>query len=108
MNESRWYTGRPAFASQLSAGPPRWISGTVAGTCASSAARRTCCSCVERGAKRLLHHERDAPLDQRQAGLGHSVVRAEDVRELHVRQLQQPAPVSFDRGAPQLGKLTHP
>ena len=45
MNESRWYTGRPAFASQLSAGPPRWISGTVAGTPASSAARRTCCSC---------------------------------------------------------------
>ena len=63
---------------------------------------------VERGAQRLLDDERDAPLDQRQADLGHPVVRAENVRELDVRQLQQPAPIGFDRAAPQLGQLAHP
>ena len=63
---------------------------------------------VERGAQRLLDDERDAPLDQRTANLGHPVVWAENVRQLDVRQLQQPAPIGFDRGAPQLGELAHP
>ena len=63
---------------------------------------------LERGAKRLLDDERDAPLDQRPARLRHPVVRAENVRELDVRQLQQPAPVGFDRATPQLGKVAHP
>ena len=108
MNESRWYTGRPAFASQLSAGPPRCISGTAAGTPRLLGGAPHLLQLVERGAQRLLDDERDAPLDQRPANLGHLIVRAEDVRELDVRQLQQPAPIGFDRGAPQLGKLADP
>ena len=63
---------------------------------------------LDRRAERLLDDERDAPLDQRPARLRHLVVRAENVRELDVRQLQQPAPVGFHRATPQLGKVAHP
>ena len=84
------------------------MSGTVAGTPRFLGGSPHLLQLLERGAQRLLHHERDAPLDQRQAGLRHLIVRAEDVRQLDVRQLQQPTPVRLDRDAPQLGKITHP
>ena len=35
-------------------------------------------------------------------------MRAEDVREVDVRQLQQPVPVGVDRGVPELREGLHP
>jgi hypothetical protein len=62
---------------------------------------------AKRSAQWLFHDERNAALDQSETLFGHTLVGTKDICESDTGEINQGAPVGFNRRTPAFGQLLH-